>query len=287
MTDVATLCENHCGGWEVTAHSEAGGTHILTLTTVSVDLHPTSTDFHDTLHNEMVTHGHRKQVKMECLTFDSYPTDEEIEIALTEIGFNPVIQEPTELVTFSRVGNIRLDNGVVSQDTAPIKTVTNGQPDVIEYSRTLHPTEYNNLYNMIPITLTEYPSSLCLKEDWIHLYYVRENSNPPDQFFDQDFFLYSVRVNRVTSEILRKGYNKGLDLSAEQLAALPGSEDLENIIAVGHYLDEPKITIYYMRSSEPEDFVSNPAVVEIPYFGTTWENGSILHTREYMRDEIT
>lgn len=288
MTNVATLCEQHCGGWEVIASNEINNMHILTISMVSVDHHSTDTEFHETLHNEMITHGHRKQVRTECFTFNTYPSDEEIEAALIERGFNPTISNPTDLITFARTGNIVIDpEENVVQATAPIKAVTEGQEDSLEYSRTLHPTEYNELYNLIPISLTEYPSSLCKKGDWIHLYYVRENSTPPDQFFDQNFFLYSIRVNINTSEVLRKGYNKGMDLSEEQLALLPGSEDLENIVAVGHYLDEPKTTIYYMRSSNPEDFVSNPAVVEIPYFGTTWENGVILHTREYMRDEIS
>jgi hypothetical protein len=70
------------------------------------------------------------------------------------------------------------------------------------------------------------------------------------------------------------------------MSNLEGTDDIENVIATGYFLDEPKTTIYYMRSSEPEDFVNNPAVVEIPYLGTTWQDGVKLHTREYMRDDL-
>ena len=284
MTNVETMCEQHCGGWEIIAADNINGNHILTISMVSVDNHSTDTEFHDTLHNEMITHGHRKQVRTECFTFNNYPSDDEIEEALASRGFNRTITDNTDLITFARTGNIIKQGSTVVQESAPIKAVTAGQEDTLEYSRILHPTEYNNLYSLIPIVLTEEPSSLCRKGDWLHLYYVRENSTPPSQFFTENFFLYSVRININTSEVLRKGYNKGLDLTPSQMSLLPGASDLENIIAVGHYLDEPKTTIYYMRSSRPEDYVDNPAVVEIPYMGTTWENNMLLHTREYMRD---
>jgi hypothetical protein len=289
MTNAAQMCVDHVGGWEVVNSCKIGDSYLITISMVSVDVCIYNDSLHHTLHEEMITHGHRKQVQTEAFFFEEgYPTNDEIEIVLEEYGFNPVISSGnTDLVTFARAGNIAITgNDVVTQIVAPIISVTEGQEDIVEYSATLHPNEFNNLYEMIPIEVTDKPTSMSLKGDWLHLYYAKENLPPPDQFFDRNFFLYSVRIHKDTSQVLRKGYNKGLDLTAEQLAELPGATEIDNIIAVGHYLDEPKTTIYYMRSSNPEDHVNDPAVVEIPYLGTTWLDGKIQHTREYMRDEI-
>jgi len=287
MNNVAKLCEDHCGGWEVVFSNVIDDKHILTISMVSVDACHYDDELHHKLHEGMSSHSHRKIVKTEAFIFDHYPSDEEIEEELINNGFNPIIQECIGYATFAFSGNVAVENNTTLQMTAPIKTVTEGQEDVFEYSALLHPEEFDNLYGMLPITVEDRPTSMSIKGSWLYLYYVRDSHSRPTQFFDDDYFLYSVRVHKDTGQVVRKGYNKGLTLTEEEISTLQDAETFENIIATGYYLDEPRITLYHMRSSEPEDFVNNPAIVEIPYLGTTWENGSILHTREYMRDEIT
>ena len=166
---------------------------------------------------------------------------------------------------------------------APIQVVTPNEPDVTEYSATTHPVEYSNLLSMSPINIEESPTSLALKGDWLYLYYMREGSPLPTQFFTATFFMYSARVHTVTGQVLRKGYNKGMTLTASELEQLAGANGIENIIATGYFLDEPKISLYYAKSNDPADYVHDPVSVKVPYFGTTWENGEVLHTREYMQ----
>lgn len=286
MTDVATMCESHCGGWEVISKNQIDNTFILTVSTVSVDPCEYDNDLHTKLHEGMSSHSHRKIIKTELITFDHDPTDSEIESELISLGFNPVIQSCVYGSTFAFSGNVELKNNNTVQKTTPIKTVTDGEDDVFEYSRILHPVNFQELYNMIPIDLDEIPTSMSKKGNWLFLYYVKEGSVRPEQFFNEDYFLYSVRIHKDTGQILRKGYNKGLTLTEDEMSNLEGTDNIENVIATGYFLDEPKTTIYYMRSSEPEDFVNNPAVVEIPYLGTTWQDGVKLHTREYMRDDL-
>ena len=38
-------------------------------------------------------------------------------------------------------------------------------------------------------------------------------------------------------------------------------------------------------ASDEKDYVESFAVVDTPYYGTTWENGNIIRTREYKRNE--
>jgi len=40
-----------------------------------------------------------------------------------------------------------------------------------------------------------------------------------------------------------------------------------------------------MKSSDEKDYVESFAVVDTPYYGTTWEDGNIIRTREYKRNE--
>ena len=90
-------------------------------------------------------------------------------------------------------------------------------------------------------------------------------------------------IHKDTGEIRRKGYNKGMPLSSAVTSTLEGFNLISNILAVGVYLDEPRVTVYYMKSSDEEDYVVNVANVDIPYYGTTWENGIKIRTREYTR----
>ena len=280
------MLEDHYGGWDVVFSDVIGSDHILTISMVSVGACRYDATLRRKLQEGLSSHTHRKMVRTEAFIFDHPPSDKEIEEELLKSGFNPIIQECVEHSTFAFNGNVTVENNITVQMNAPIKTVTAGQEDVLEYSATLHPAEFNKLYEMLPITVDEKPTSMSIKGDWLYLYYVRASGSRPTQFFDDNYFLYSVRVHKNTGQVVRKGYNKGLTLNEEEMSTLQDSGTFENIIATGYYLDEPRTTLYYMRSSKPEDFVNNPAVVEIPYLGTTWENGSILHTREYMRDEI-
>jgi hypothetical protein len=239
------------GGWRVLFSSESAGTHILTVEMTSVA--SGQQDY--------------RSVSVDVFTFDHEPSQAEIQAAVTSHGFTPVIEAAP-----------------VSAGS-PIKIVTEGEPDVLEYGLERNPDEYRALYNQIPIPIAEMPTSMSLKGEWLYLYYAGRQGNPPTQFFDQPHFLYSVRIKRDTGEVRRKAYDLGLTLDANALAGLQGADQIQNIILTGAYLDEPMVTLYYMKSSAPEDYVSSPGTVRVPYLGTTWENGIKSRTREYMPSE--
>ena len=283
MTDDPLL---HTGGWEVKSKSENDGTFFVNVRLVSVDPCEYDDETHDNLHRSMATHTHRKSIRHEWYEFDHDPSTEELQAAIDADGFDPKKPDFTGLVTYPHTGNAVVKDQVTMQNPDPIKSITEGEDDVYEYSAVLHPTEFNELFSMLPITVDDKPTSMCKKGDWLYLFYVRDGSERPAQFFDEDFFLYSVRVHKDTGETRRKGYNRGLTLTEEELNQLEGADELENIIATGYFLDEPYTTLYYMCSSEPEDYVADAAVVEVPYLGTTWENGVKFRTRKYTRESL-
>tara|TARA_R110000822_G_scaffold140019_3_gene277749 strand:- start:895 stop:1671 length:777 start_codon:yes stop_codon:yes gene_type:complete len=251
-------------GWQVRKSEVIGDTHLVTVTMTSVDPNQYTEEIHNKLHENLTSHSHRFSVSTNLFTFDHEPTDEDIEEAVTNIGFSP---------------------DLTPSKPSSIKTTTVGESDVLEYSANFHPAEFLELLNMVPISLDENPTSMSLKGDWLHLYYVNEKHTPPSQFFSNSFFLYSVRIHRTTGQIKRKGYNKGLTLGSDVTDTLAGFDSIENIVAEGIYLDEPLVAIYYMKSSDEKDYVESFAVVDTPYYGTTWENGNIIRTREYKRNE--
>lgn len=273
----------HEGGWKVLLATEQGGEHILTIKMTSIGPCKYSDELHDELHNELIAHEHRISSSTDSFEFDHYPTDSEINEAVLSTGFNPILDDVERgVIVMYGPGNLNVDpnNGKVSRKLEAIRTITNGK-EVIEYNAILHPKEYMELFNMIPIDIKEAPSSMSLKEDWLHLYYVNATHTPPSQFFDEDFHVYSVRINKNTGEFKRKGYHIGMTLSPGVTKSLIGFKDMDNILATGVYLDEPLVTLYHMKSSDKSDYVDNPLVTDVPYYGTTFENGVIIRTREY------
>ena len=252
-------------GWQVRKSEVIGETHLVTVTMTSVDPHQFTEELHNKLHNDLTSHSHRFSVSTNLFTFDHEPTDEDIEEAVTNNGFSP--------------------NLLPSPKPSAIKAITTGEVDILEYSATIHSTKYLELFNMIPISIEEPPTSMSLKGDWLYLYYIVADFTPPRQFFTEEFFIYSVRIHKDTGVVRRKGYRQGLGLSEEVTSTLEGFSSIENILGTGFYLDEDLVTIYYMKSSDEKDYVESFAVVDTPYYGTTWEDGNIIRTREYKRNE--
>jgi hypothetical protein len=257
------MIEEVKAGWQVSKSEVIGETHLVTITMTSVDPNQYTGELHEKLHDGLVAHTHRISISTNLFTFDHKPTDEDIEEAITNNGFSPDLQ--------------------ASPKPSAIKAITTGELDILEYSATIHPTKYLELFNMIPISIEEPPTSMSLKGDWFYLYYITVNYTPPKQFFNDEFLIYSVRIHKDTGVVRRKGYRKGLGLSAEVTSTLGGFSSIENILGTGFYLDEDLVTIYYMKSSDEKDYVESFAVVDTPYYGTTWENGKVIRTREYMR----
>jgi hypothetical protein len=276
------LC--HTGGWVEESRYECGGTWFVNVRMVAVDPCEYDDETHENLHNGMATHCHRLDITRDCFDFDHEPTSDEVEAEVIATGFEPKKPKAGSPETFVYTGNPTTTDQGIALNADPVKTITDGEESVFEYSRVIHPTEYNELFSMLPITVDDKPTSMCLKGDWIYLYYARAGSPRPEQFFDRDFFLYSIRVHKDTGEVRRKGYNKGLTLTDEEFNSLEGASDLEGIIATGYYLDEPRYAIYYQCSSDPADYVADAAVVEKPYMGDTWENGVKVRTRKYTRE---
>ena len=273
-------------GWNIVSTEINEGAYLLTIEMTSVDPCSYNEELHEQLHNELIAHTHRTETSSGLFTFDHNPTTAEVEQAVTERGFNPVLNDIDRgVIVMYGHGNLDVDeNNSVTRKTNAIKTITEGEDDVLEYNFNLHNTEFMNLYSMLPISVDRMPTSMSLKGDWLHLYYVNAEHAPPEQFFADSFFLYSVRIHKDTGEIKRKGYDKGMTLDEETVDSLQGFDTLENIVATGTYLDEPRVTIYHMKSSDKEDYVNNVSTVEIPYYGTTFENGVIVRVREYLRN---
>lgn len=231
----------------------AGDKHVLTINMVSVS--PPSPDGNSS----------GMTAKTEVFVFDHQPTDKEVEDAVRDYGFSPVIESVTP-----------------SRPDIAVRILTDGEPDVFEYSLHDHPKKFWEIFNLIPIKINEVPSSASIKGDWIYIYYIGRESNPPLQFFDRPCLGYSVRIHKTTGEVRRKSYHLGLALDGKAAPSLAGLERIQNIVATGIYLDEPIVTVYHMKSSAPEDYVSDPRDLKVPYYGTSWENGVMTRRREYM-----
>ena len=274
-------------GWVVDNLEEVDGLYLATITMTSIEPNTYDEGLHKELHDTLIAHTHRKSTTTNLFTFDHAPTDADIEQTLKEYKFSPIFNDvPRDIIVMYGPGNLEREGNTLKRKSAPIVTNTDGEEDVLEFNRTLNPKEFKKLYDMLPITVDEMPTSMSLKGEWIYLYYVNAENRPPEQFaFSENFYLYSVRIHKDTGEVRRKGYNKVSSLPKEMTSSL---QEYENticgpIVAVGVFLDEPQITIYYMKSFDLEDRVKDVATVEIPYYGTTWRNGKLLHTRMYKR----
>jgi len=250
-------------GWKIKDSKVIDNLHLVTVEMTSTTPCEYTEEYHIEMHNDLAPHAHHYMVSTDLFTFEEEPTTEDIEAAVIASGFTPTLPD--------------------RQRTTAIKTITVGEVDVFEYSARSQPVEFLELFNMIPIIINENPTAMSLKGDWLHLSYVGVSDTPPAQFFTESFFLYSVRIHKDTGEIRRKGYNKGMTLGDDVTSTLEGFNLISNILAVGIFLDEPRVTVYYMKSSDEKDYVANVANVDIPYYGTTWENGIKIRTREYTR----
>lgn len=282
------MIESKEAGWKVLKKEVIGELHLMTIEMTTIEPVEYNKNLHNELHDNLIEHSHRSSITTDFFVFDHEPTNEDIENALEEYGFSPFFEDvDRDVIVMYGAGNLELDGQTLKRKNAPIITNTDGEDDVLEFNKQIHPNEFKKLYDMLPIAVDEMPSSMSLKGDWLYMYYVNAESRPPEQFeFEENFFIYSVRVHKDTGEIRRKGYNKVDSLPKEITSSL---QDYENticgpIVAVGIFLDEPRITVYYMKSFDLEDRVENVTTVEIPYYGTTWENETILRTRMYKRD---
>jgi len=77
-------------GWEITNTEVIDGEYLITIKMTSCE-----PDFEETLHAQMhedkVNHSHLTSITEDLFTFDHDPTTAELEAALDERGFNPVI----------------------------------------------------------------------------------------------------------------------------------------------------------------------------------------------------
>jgi len=81
---------NEIGKWEIVNSELNDELYLITVEATSCE-----PDFEEVLHNQMhtdgVAHTHRIERSLELLEFDHNPTTAEIQSALDERGYNPVI----------------------------------------------------------------------------------------------------------------------------------------------------------------------------------------------------
>lgn len=81
---------NVTAGWEIVNSELNEGLYLITVKAISCQ-----PDFEEALHAQMhtdkVTHSHLNSVQLELFEFDHNPTTAEIQSALDERGYNPVI----------------------------------------------------------------------------------------------------------------------------------------------------------------------------------------------------
>lgn len=272
------------GGWEEESRYKCGDTWFVNVRMVAVDPIEYSEEVHDKIHYNMATHQHRQELTRDCFDFEHEPTTQDVQEAVDATGFNPYRPSFISANTaYALTGNITLQDGVVQITSEPLLTKTEGLGDVLEYSAVENPVEFEELYAQVPIDVDERPTGIALKDDWIHLRYTRSGPVPPVQFFDKVYKLYSVRVHKDTGEVRRKGYDYGLTISDEAFSVLDGAPDRSAVLATGHWLDQDRVTLYHAYEGE-ENVVRDVAIVEVPYMGTTWENGVQVRTRRYTRE---
>jgi hypothetical protein len=274
------LCNT--GGWEEVSRYECGGTWFVNVRLVSIDPYEYGASLHDQLHANLATHQHRIEKLSDCFDFDHEPTLEELQAAIDATGFNPHRTTIGTIPTVVRTGNPTLQGNVVRINSDPVVSNTPGFGDVYEYSASENSNEFEEVYALVPLEIDERPTAIAIKDEWIHLQYVRAGSRP-EQFFDTDHDLYSVRVNKTTGEVRRKVYDEDVDFTDEEYAQFDGAPDKDVIVGVGRWLDQPRVTLYY-----PEEIIeegaSNEFLVEVPLIGATWEHGVKIRTRRYVRE---
>jgi hypothetical protein len=256
--------------YDINKTEQIGDEFILSVTLHSKVDSDWTDEYHTELLNNMTAHTQFKSSTGSMMTFDHNPSHEEIISKAEEYGHEFIIDKKVNQ-DFA-YGNLA--------DTRPIVTKTEGEEDTIEYTRNLHPDEFTNLYNQVPISIDLLPTSICKKGNLFYLYYVERLK--PTQWFGEDetFFLYSVRIHEDTSEIKRKGYNKGNPNNLPEHRDILGERP---IIAVGEYLDENAFTLYYPKILGEE---VDPAIVDKPYLGSHFKDDILIYTREYKHDDI-
>lgn len=244
-------------GWEITNKELNEGLYLLTIEMIS--LSPI---------NSISGIRHRASKTSNLFTFDHDPSNNEIETTLEEYGFNPELEE----VSGDRLINkIRIDTDSEQQ---------------FGYDFQNNTEDYLNIMGLVPIAIDKNPGYVILKGDWIYLYYTREDTNYPKQFFSTKHILYSVRIHKDTGETKRKGYDFDLTISDTVKNSLEGFNDINHIIGTGHFYDEDRVTVYYLAEALGED-VANPLLnVLTPFYGITWEGNNKLYNRYYHRVPI-
>jgi hypothetical protein len=102
-------------GWEVANKEVNEGVYLLTVKMTSVDPCSYNEELHDQLHNELIAHTHRSEVSSGLFTFDHDPTTEEVEAAVVERGFNPVLQDVDRgIIVMYGHGSLNVDNSNTS-----------------------------------------------------------------------------------------------------------------------------------------------------------------------------
>jgi len=254
--------------YDITNTEELDGDFLVSVTLHAAEACEYDEDYHSALHENRIRHCHASSKTNTLMVFDHNPSEADIISKAEEYGHVFVI-EPNpraENFAFETIYNLK-----------PIRAITEGEEDVPHWSATLHRAEFLSLLAQIPVQPDLEPSIVCKKGEWFYMYWTKVAK--PEQYFEDDYFLYSVRVHETTHAIERKGYYSGNPLNLPEFQEVLG--DLPTI-ATGVYLDEDdKITIYYPKSLSAEDQVENVFVVDTPYNGSTFQHGVLIRTREY------
>jgi hypothetical protein len=254
--------------YDIAKIEELDGTFLISVVLYSKEVCDYDEDYHAALHENRIRHNHQSSKTSTMMQFDHSPSEEDILAKAEEYGHKFVI-EPNPRVenfAFETIYNLK-----------PILAITETDEEHVHWSATLHRVDFLALLSQIPIQPELEPSIVCKKGEWFYMYWTK--AVRPTEFFEDDYFLYSVRVHETTKEIKRKGYYSGNPLNLPEFEEVLG--DLPTI-ATGVYLDEDDmITIYYPKSLSGEDHVDNVFVVDTPYLGSTFHHGELIKTTEY------
>ena len=258
--------------YDITNIEEIEGNFIVSITLYSKEHFESNAEEQERLREHRIAHANYKTKTSTIMEFDHSPSDEDIIAKAEEYGHSFTTNK-------HQLGqNIACES---VYEEGPIVAVTAGEDDAVHWSSQLHPEKHLEMLDLVDINLEVEPSSVCRKGDWLHIYWT--NLTKPVQFFEDDFFAYSIRVHIDTGEIKRKGYHKGNPLGLPEFDEYIGNLPT---VATGIYLDEDRVTIYYPKTNNKEDQVLNVAMVDRPYLGTTFEDGVAIRTREYLHKNV-
>jgi hypothetical protein len=154
-----------------------------------------------------------------------------------------------------------------------IKLYTDNMLRKVEYNYYSNPDEFSQIFRGLNHEVPT-PAKIGRQGEVYYLYYP---GNCKPDCFEEDYYLYSVRVDNTLGEVVgRKGYTAGNPLKKSRDYC---------VVATGVFVGEDKYTLY---SAPDGSCLEDDEVLEMSkgLVGYTYSGEDLLYKTEYIKEDV-